>query len=87
MRDRPGSATGQDCALRAAQLAVEEPVGERDRRPRGVRGARAGCATAGGYPDPHARAAAERLGIPLDEIARRIAVRHHLDPPNDGGPR
>ena len=35
----------------------------------------------------YSRAAAERLGVPLDETARRIAVRHHLDLPIDGGPR
>jgi hypothetical protein len=33
------------------------------------------------------RAAAERHAVPLDEIARLIAARHHLDVPNDGGPR
>jgi hypothetical protein len=33
------------------------------------------------------RAAAERLGLPLEEIARRIAAWHHLDLSNDGGPR
>jgi hypothetical protein len=35
----------------------------------------------------YSRAAAERLSIPLDEIARRIAARHHVDLRNDGGPR
>ena len=35
----------------------------------------------------YSRAAAERLGVPLGEIARRITVRHHLDHPNDGGLR
>jgi hypothetical protein len=35
----------------------------------------------------YSRAAAERLAVPLEEIARRIAARHHLDLPNDGKPR
>jgi hypothetical protein len=35
----------------------------------------------------YSRAAADRLGVPLQEIARRIAARHHLDLPNHGGPR
>lgn len=35
----------------------------------------------------HSRAVAERLGVPLDEIAWRIAARQHLDLPDDGGPR
>jgi hypothetical protein len=35
----------------------------------------------------YSRAAAERLAVPLDDIARRIAARHHLDLPNDGEPR
>ncbi len=35
----------------------------------------------------YSRAAAERLGVQLEELARRIAARHHLDLPNDGGPR
>jgi hypothetical protein len=35
----------------------------------------------------YSRAAAERLGVPHEAIARRIAARHHLDPPIDGGPR
>lgn len=35
----------------------------------------------------YSKAAAERLGVPLDEIARRIAARHRLDLPDDGGPR
>ena len=35
----------------------------------------------------HSSAAVERLGVRLDEIARRIAVRHHLDPSIDGGAR
>jgi hypothetical protein len=35
----------------------------------------------------YSRAAAERLGVPLEEIARRITARHDLDLPNDGGPR
>ncbi len=30
--------------------------------------------------------AAERLSFPLAETARRIAARHDLGPPNDGGP-
>jgi hypothetical protein len=34
----------------------------------------------------YSRAAAERLGVPLEEIARPIAARHHLDVPKDGGP-
>ena len=33
----------------------------------------------------YSRAAAERLGLPPEEIARRIAARHHRDLPNDGG--
>jgi hypothetical protein len=32
----------------------------------------------------YSRAAAERLTVPLEVIARRIAARHHLDLPNDG---
>jgi hypothetical protein len=32
----------------------------------------------------YSRAAAERLGLPVEEIARRIAARHHLVLPNDG---
>ncbi len=35
----------------------------------------------------YSRAAAERLGVPTEESARRIAARHHLNLPNDGGPR
>jgi hypothetical protein len=35
----------------------------------------------------YSRAAAERLGVQLEEIARRIAARHHLDLPNDLAPR
>jgi hypothetical protein len=35
----------------------------------------------------YSTAAAERLGVPLEEIARRIAVRHDLDLSNDGRPR
>ena len=34
----------------------------------------------------YSRAAAERLDVQLEELARRIAARHHLDLPNDGGP-
>ena len=34
----------------------------------------------------YSRAAAERLGVPLEEIARPIAAWHHLDVPKDGGP-
>ena len=29
----------------------------------------------------YSRAAAERLGVPLEEITRRIAARHHLELP------
>ena len=35
----------------------------------------------------YSRAAAERLAVSHEEIARRIAARHHLDLSNDGGPR
>lgn len=35
----------------------------------------------------YSRAAAERLGVQLEEIAQQIAARHHLDHPNDGGLR
>jgi hypothetical protein len=35
----------------------------------------------------YSRAAAERLDVPLEEIPRQIAARHHVDLPNDGGVR
>ncbi len=35
----------------------------------------------------YSRAAAERLSVQLEEIARRVAARHHLDFPSAGGPR
>ncbi len=35
----------------------------------------------------YSRAAAERLDVQLEELARRTAARHYLDLPNDRGPR
>jgi hypothetical protein len=35
----------------------------------------------------YSMAAAERLAVSHEEIARRIAARLRLDLPNDGGPR
>jgi hypothetical protein len=35
----------------------------------------------------YSRAAAERLAVPLEGIARRIAAGHDLEVPNDGRPR
>lgn len=34
----------------------------------------------------YSRAAAERLAVPLDDVARQIAARHHLDVPDSGSP-
>lgn len=35
----------------------------------------------------YSRAAAERLALPLDQIARQSAARHDLELPHDGWPR